>query len=101
MVITNGHGQVNVHKDKDPLHLDPRHPVKVALDLCRHRRKDSGRPVKVPCVYVHRLHPTQGIEGRDGDHLQVMVIDRHQLSRRVRQHHDAGYRIMVVTCVDS
>ena len=47
MVITNGHGQVSVHKDKDPLHPDPRHQVKVALDLCRHRRKDSGRPVKV------------------------------------------------------
>ena len=23
MVITNGHGQVNVRQDKDPLHLDP------------------------------------------------------------------------------
>jgi len=73
----------------------------VALDLCRHRQKDSGRPVKVLRVYVHRLHPTQEIGGRVGDHLQVMVIDHHQLSRRVHQHRDAGFRIMVVTCVDS
>ena len=43
MVITNGSGPVSVRKDKDPLHLDPRHQVKVALDLRRHRRKDSGR----------------------------------------------------------
>jgi len=42
-----------------PPHLGSRHQVKVALDLCRHRRKDSGRPVKVPRVCVHRLHPTQ------------------------------------------
>ena len=58
MEITNGHGQVHVRKDKDPLLLDPRHQVKVALDLRRHRRKDSGRPVKVPRVCVHRPHPT-------------------------------------------
>jgi len=51
MEMANGHGQVSVRKDKDPLHLDPLLQVKVALDLCRHRRKDSGRPVKVPRVY--------------------------------------------------
>ena len=101
MVITSGHGQVSVRKDKDPLHLDPRHQVKVALDLCRHRRKDSGRPVKVPRVYVHRLHPTQEIGGQDGDHLPVMVMDRPQLSRRARQHRDAGFTTLVVMCVDS
>jgi len=47
----------------------PPHQVKVALDLCRHRRKDSGRPVKVPRVCVHRLHPTQEIGGQVGDRL--------------------------------
>ena len=88
-------------RTKDTLHLDPRHQFKVALDLRRHRRKDSGRPVKVPRVYVHRLHPTQGIGGRDGDRLLAMVIDYHQLSRRVHQQRDAGIQILVATCVDS
>ena len=101
MVITNGHGQFNVRKDKDPLHLGPRHQVKVALDLRHHRRKDSGRPVKVPRVYVHRPHPMQEVGGQGGDHLQVMVMDRRQLSRKVRQHRDAGFRMLVATCVDS
>ena len=58
MAITNGHGQVHVRKDRDPLLLDPRHLIKVALDLCRHSRKDGGRPVKVPHLCVPRLRPT-------------------------------------------
>ena len=41
IVITSDSGQVNVRKDKDPPRLDPRHQVKVALDLCRHSRKDG------------------------------------------------------------
>ena len=48
MVITSDSGQVNVHKDKDPPHLALLHLIKVALDLRRHRRKDSGRLVQVP-----------------------------------------------------
>ena len=52
MVISNGHGQVSVRKDKDPLHLDPRHPVKVALDLCRHRRRQCAAGQGAP-----RLRP--------------------------------------------
>jgi len=99
MAITNGLGQVNVRKDRDPPHLGPRHQVKVALDLRCHCRKDSERPVKVPRVCVPRLHPTQEIGGRDGDRLPVMVIDRRQLSRRMRHHRDAGCRISVATCV--
>ena len=101
MVTTNGNRQVNVHKDKDPPHLGPPHQVKVAFDLRRHRRKDTGRPVKVPRVCVHRLHLTQEIGGQVGDRLLAIAIDCHQLSRRVHQHRDAGCRTLVVTYVDS
>ena len=40
--IPNGHGQVHVHKDRDLLLPDPRHPIKVAPDLCRHRPSGCG-----------------------------------------------------------
>ena len=101
MVITSDSGQVNVHKDRDLPHLAPLHLIRVALDLRRHRRKDSGRPVKVPHACVHRLHLTQEIGGQVGDRLLATEIDCHQLSRRVRQHRDAGFGILVVMCVDS
>ena len=70
----HGHGQVNVHKDKGPLHLGPRHQewdgrqVRVALDFRHRSREDSGQQVKVPRAYVHRPHTTQEIGGRDGEH---------------------------------
>ena len=76
-VITNGHGQVHVHKDRDPPLLDPRHLIKVALDLCRHSRKDGGRPVREPHLCVPRLHPTQGVGGRIGDRPLAVVIGCH------------------------
>ena len=75
MVTTSDSGPVNVRKDKDPPRLDPRHQVKVALDLCRHSQKDGGRQVRVPHLCVHRLHPTQGIGGRVGGRLLATEID--------------------------
>ena len=75
IVTTSDSGQVNVRKDKDPPHLAPLHLIRVALDLRRHRRKDSGRPVKVPPACVHRLHPIQEIGGQDGDRLLATEID--------------------------
>ena len=74
IVIISGSGQVSVRKDKDPPRLDPRHQVKVALDLCRHSRKDGGRPVGVLHFCVHRLRLVQETGGRDGDRLLATEI---------------------------
>ena len=73
----------------------------MALDLRRHRRKGSGRPVKVPRACVHRLHLTQEIGGQVGDRLLATEIDCHQLSRRVHQHRDAGCISLVAMSVES
>ena len=53
-------------------------------------RKDSGRQVKVPRACVRRPHSIQEIGGRDGDHPPLIIIDRRQFSRRVRQQPSAG-----------
>ena len=52
------------------------------------------RQVKVPRAYVRRPHSIQEIGGRDGDHPPLIIIDRRQFSRRVRQHSDAGIRML-------
>ena len=74
IVIISDSGQVSVRKDKDPPRLDPRHQVRVALDLCRHSRKDGGRPVGVLHFCVHRFRLVRETGGRDGDRLLATEI---------------------------
>ena len=63
------------------------------------RRWAAGQGTMALCV--PRLHPTQGIGGRVGDHLLAVVISCHQLSRRVRPHRDAGCLLRVVLSVEN